>query len=582
MASNIEGPYSANRGIVTKRAISPFSRSPVLHKRHGPAWQAKQRAHSRHRSQEQEQDHQSTHQDRLSENQSQPRHKDHDNYHPNDQDHLGGQEPRHRPHDPQKGVHKGFHSDEPNKGDDGHDEVKAPGQRHRSHPGHEHDDKKDGKEVESGKDRDDGKDGQHHDSKDDHHGGEDGHRHSKDGRGDGKEGRHSNKDGQDDGKKDHGNKDGKDDRKEDQHGGEKGHHGDKEDHDSEERQRDHDSEEEQHGSDEDDQDEGDDQDEPEDDEGNEEGEDSEEDGNDDDAEDSEPDQHQEDDNDSSVHKGIDGSNKGASNSPSSPTGTNAAKPLAPHGTKPSASISSIFSGPGSNLPNGGHNPPSPSSDSSSSSSKAVVNAPAGDHKKDHSGLNILAYTLVPAAVVIGLVYGVVAYRRRNTRRRNLRQQLQEDTDDIAVLGGSGSGNDDATSTISPVSYRPPAPFTSEVDVTTEGLDRYNDPDIVTGDTSQHLIAAPKRGDAHKDVYDQYTHVCESQMMGKKCTNHSISCFVALNHGNGGLHATAPAREPSFSNSGTSPLQLPPPPPLQQASAGTSGTSLSTSPPTTTS
>ncbi|KAF9350800.1 hypothetical protein BGX26_011111 [Mortierella sp. AD094] len=222
-----------------------------------------------------------------------------------------------------------------------------------------------------------------------------------------------------------------------------------------------------------------------------------------------------------------------------PSESIAAKPVAAHPSPPPAKAiagTPFFTGTGSSAYPNGPGSPLPGGNSD----KAVANKPSDG---GNSGAKIVAYTLVPLTIIAGMAYGVIAYRRRNTRRRNLRRRLLEDSE-ASSLARVNSEEDDTT-VMSPVSYRPPAPFTSEVDVTTENLEN---PEIVVGDPSQHLISAPKRDETHAADYQDYSHVCQSQILGKKCTNHSISCFVALNHSNGGLNATAAHREPSSTSS----------------------------------
>ncbi|KAG0211548.1 hypothetical protein BGX33_004232 [Mortierella sp. NVP41] len=186
----------------------------------------------------------------------------------------------------------------------------------------------------------------------------------------------------------------------------------------------------------------------------------------------------------------------------------------------------------------------------SGTSKSIVSPPTGhndgnDNNKD-STVKILTYTLIPLTLIAGAIYGVVAYRRA------LRRRLQEDAEAAATLAATrpptaaSNSDDDSSSLMSAVSYRPPAPFASEVDVTTETMETTSssNPEIVIGDGSQHLIAAPKRDEFRTGDYEDYSHVCQSQILGKKCSNNSISCFVALNHSNGGLNAMATPRTPS--------------------------------------
>ncbi|KAF9135201.1 hypothetical protein BGW39_004131 [Mortierella sp. 14UC] len=206
--------------------------------------------------------------------------------------------------------------------------------------------------------------------------------------------------------------------------------------------------------------------------------------------------------------------------------------------------SPFFTKAGPNIPGSPNHPPN-GRDPGSSKSIATPSVGHNDSNNNKtSGTRILTYTLVPLTIIAGAVYGVVAYRRKNTRRRALRRCLQEDAEAAAVMAtrSNGGNDDDASSLMSAVSYRPPAPFASEVDVTTETME--NNSEIVVGNSSQHLISAPKRDEGRSGDYQDYSHVCQSQMLGKKCTNHSISCFAVLNHSNGGLNALAALRTPS--------------------------------------
>ncbi|KAG9069961.1 hypothetical protein KI688_009289 [Linnemannia hyalina] len=201
--------------------------------------------------------------------------------------------------------------------------------------------------------------------------------------------------------------------------------------------------------------------------------------------------------------------------------------------------SPFFTNAGSNIPGIPNHP------LDSGSSRNVATPPNGhtdNNNNKNSNSKLLAYTLIPLTIIAGAVYGVVAYRRKNTRRRDLRRRLQEDAEAAALAARTDGGDDDTSSLMSAVSYRPPAPFASEVDVTTESME--TNPEIVVGNGSQHLISAPKRDEGRLGDYQDYSHVCQSQILGKKCTNHSISCFVALNHSNGGLNAMALPRTPS--------------------------------------
>ncbi|KAG0006135.1 hypothetical protein BGZ79_008682 [Entomortierella chlamydospora] len=187
----------------------------------------------------------------------------------------------------------------------------------------------------------------------------------------------------------------------------------------------------------------------------------------------------------------------------------------------------ISHGPGSSLPGG-------------NSGKIVTNKPSDS---GNSRAKITVYTLIPLTIIAGVAYGAIAYRRRNTRRRDMRRRLLEDSE-ASSLARVNSGDDDSP-VMSPVSYRPPAPFTSEVNVAAENLEN---PRIVVSDPSQHSISAPKRDETRADDYKDYSRVCQSHILGKKCTKHNISCFVALNHSNAGLNATAAHRErPSTSS-----------------------------------
>ncbi|KAG0200990.1 hypothetical protein BGX28_006095 [Mortierella sp. GBA30] len=177
--------------------------------------------------------------------------------------------------------------------------------------------------------------------------------------------------------------------------------------------------------------------------------------------------------------------------------------------------------------------------------KGVATQPVGIPADKVSGTKIITYTLIPLAVIAAVAYGAIVYRRRRALRR---RRIQEDAEAAAVTGATlfGGREDDTRSVMSEVSYRPPAPYTSEVDITTERM--MNNPEIVAGDPAQHLISAPKRDIERVGDYQDYSHVCQAQMMGKTCTNHSISCFVALNHSNGGLSASAAPRNPSTASS----------------------------------
>lgn len=170
----------------------------------------------------------------------------------------------------------------------------------------------------------------------------------------------------------------------------------------------------------------------------------------------------------------------------------------------------------------------------SDSAPAFNNLPAQElpaSNPERMGANkVIGLSLAPLAVVVAMAYGVVAYRRRKTRRNHRRQVLLDA--EAAVAASSGS-DDDEGSLMSAVSYRPRAPFTSEVDVSTDGSAN-SDPELVVGDSSQHQIPAPQRDASHADNYQDYSHVCQSQILGQTCTNHSIRCFVALNHSNAGL------------------------------------------------
>ncbi|KAF9323764.1 hypothetical protein BG006_001170 [Podila minutissima] len=164
------------------------------------------------------------------------------------------------------------------------------------------------------------------------------------------------------------------------------------------------------------------------------------------------------------------------------------------------------------------------------------NLPAQETPAPHPGRfrasKIIALSLIPLAAVVAVAYGVGAYRRRIARRHHRRQVLL-DAEAAAAAAGTSGGNDDEGSLMSAVSYRPPAPFTSEVDVSIE-VCADSDPEIVIGDNSLHQVPAPQRDASHADNYQDYSHVCHSQILGKTCTNHSIRCFVALNHSNAGL------------------------------------------------
>ncbi|KAK5822528.1 hypothetical protein F5H01DRAFT_410794 [Linnemannia elongata] len=231
-----------------------------------------------------------------------------------------------------------------------------------------------------------------------------------------------------------------------------------------------------------------------------------------------------------------GTKTGPADKATTPLNSNVATPSQGNQAVPG---SPFFTNAGPNIPGAPNHP------LESGSSKSVTTPPNGhtdNNDNKTSNTKILTYTLIPLTIIAGAVYGVVAYRRKNTRRRALRRRLQEDAEAAALAARTAGGDDDNSSLMSAVSYRPPAPFTSEVDVTTESLE--TNPDIVVGNGSQHLISAPKRDEGHLGDYQDYSHVCQSQMLGKKCTNHSISCFVALNHSNGGLNAMAVPRTPS--------------------------------------
>ncbi|KAF9286672.1 hypothetical protein BGZ68_002674 [Mortierella alpina] len=204
----------------------------------------------------------------------------------------------------------------------------------------------------------------------------------------------------------------------------------------------------------------------------------------------------------------------------------------------------FFTDSGSSLPIA----PSVPMPGNSNTSQVVSTKPASTPADKESGTKIITYTLIPLTVIAAVAYGVIAYRRRTTRRRALRRRLQEDAEAAAIAASRppGGEDDDAASVMSEISYRPPAPYTSEVDITTESME--NNPEVVTGDTAPHLISAPKRDEARVGDYQDYSHVCQAQMMGKTCTNHSISCFVALNHSNAGLASSAAPRNPSTASS----------------------------------
>ncbi|KFH69602.1 hypothetical protein MVEG_04408 [Podila verticillata NRRL 6337] len=145
---------------------------------------------------------------------------------------------------------------------------------------------------------------------------------------------------------------------------------------------------------------------------------------------------------------------------------------------------------------------------------------------------VIGLSLAPLAVLVAMAYGVVTYRRR-AARRNHRRQVLLDAEAAAAAATSFGSDDDEGSLMSAVSYRPPGPFTSEVDVSTDGSIN-SDPELVVGDSFQHQIPAPQRDASRTDIYQDYSHVCQSQILGQTCTNHSIRCFVALNHSNAGL------------------------------------------------
>ncbi|KAF9181179.1 hypothetical protein BGZ51_005602 [Haplosporangium sp. Z 767] len=195
-------------------------------------------------------------------------------------------------------------------------------------------------------------------------------------------------------------------------------------------------------------------------------------------------------------------------------------------------------------PNDTVTPYSPWSSTDTGANKGIASKPSGGSPDKESGTEIIAYILIPLTVIAGLAFGVVAYRRRTTRRRALRRRLQEDAELAVNAAASTAVADDATSMMSEFSYRPPAPFTSEVDVSTESME--SNPEMASGNAGQHLIPAPKRDETHEEDYQDYSHVCQAQLMGKLCTNHSISCFVALNNSNAGLAASAAPRDPPSS------------------------------------
>ncbi|KAG0034456.1 hypothetical protein BGZ81_004707 [Podila clonocystis] len=156
----------------------------------------------------------------------------------------------------------------------------------------------------------------------------------------------------------------------------------------------------------------------------------------------------------------------------------------------------------------------------------------GPHPERIGASKIISLSLAPLAAVAAVAYGVVAYRRR-TIRRNHRRQVLLDAEAAAAAASRSPDDDDEGSLMSAVSYRPPAPFTSAVDVSTDGSTD-SDPEIVVGDNFLHQVPAPKRDASHADNYQNYSHVCQSQILGQACSNHSIRCFVALNHSNAGL------------------------------------------------
>ncbi|KAF9937376.1 hypothetical protein BGZ67_001320 [Mortierella alpina] len=231
------------------------------------------------------------------------------------------------------------------------------------------------------------------------------------------------------------------------------------------------------------------------------------------------------------------------------TGGSDATPTDPQAKVPSPANQNIpgtpfFTDSGSSLPVA----PSIPVPGNSNTNQAISTKPGSTPADKESGTKIIAYTLIPLTVIAAVAYGVIAYRRRNTRRRALRRRLQEDAEAAAIAASRppGGEDDDAASVMSEISYRPPAPYTSEVDITTESMEK--NPEVVTGDAAQHLISAPKRAEAREGDYQDYSHVCQAQMMGKTCTNHSISCFVALNHSNAGLSSSAAPRKPSTDSS----------------------------------
>ncbi|KAG0016855.1 hypothetical protein BGZ82_000925 [Podila clonocystis] len=186
---------------------------------------------------------------------------------------------------------------------------------------------------------------------------------------------------------------------------------------------------------------------------------------------------------------------------------------------------------------GGINTPLQGTYSSWSSSVPFFNnLPAQETSTPHperiGASKIIGLSLAPLAAIAAVAYGVVAYRRR-TIRRNHRRQVLLNAEAAAAAATRSPDDDYDGSLMSAVSYRPPAPFTSEVDVSTEGCTG-SDPEIVVGDSSLHQVPAPQRDASHADNYQDYSHVCQSQILGQACSNHSIQCFVALNHSNAGL------------------------------------------------
>ncbi|KAF9976130.1 hypothetical protein BGZ73_009105 [Actinomortierella ambigua] len=202
------------------------------------------------------------------------------------------------------------------------------------------------------------------------------------------------------------------------------------------------------------------------------------------------------------------------------------------------------------------------------------NGPTPTKPKDGSdfGTKVLTYTLIPLALLAVAVAAAYAYRRRRARR--YRQRMRDAETALAAMaatrgaGDTDGSDNDGASILSVESFRPPPPHPSEVDITTESMERNELINNSMGEGSSgsnsrgnlhgegrvgarteilvdghevgpHVIGAPKRDESHSDDYQDYSHVCQRQMLGLPCTNHSISCFVAMNNGDGGLRAKSP-------------------------------------------